>query len=209
MPTASPPAPAPQEPQEPQQTATDRLLRAQAAELEALRSRVAALPDPDVLADWRAKAQQFDALQSDLPRWREQLQQELGAERENLRQQVEQQQQALAAKEQQQQLQTQFLRAGGNPLHFAAWQELYGSKYVKQAEDGSYVSTENGQAVPLAELLDRQRSDALYGVLFHPRFGAGSGARNGKDGRIQSTVDLSKMRTGDLFKTAFTGNRRS
>ena len=205
-PTATPAAPPPQEPQ---QTTADRLLRAQAAELEALRSRVADLPDADVLADWRAKAQQFDALQADLPRWREQLQQEIGAERENLRQQVEQQQQALAAKEQQQQLQTQFLRSGGNPLHFAAWQERYGSKYVKQAEDGSYVSTENGQTIPLSELLDRQRSDALYGVLFHPRYGAGSGARNGKDGRIQSTVDLSKMRTGDLFKTAFAGNRRS
>jgi hypothetical protein len=208
-PTATPAAPPPQEPQEPQQTAADRLLRAQAAELEALRARVQDLPDPDLLADWRAKAQQFDALQADLPRWREQLQQEIGAERENLRQQVEHQQQALAAKEQQQQLQTQFLQSGGNPLHYHAWLELYGSKYVKQAEDGSYVSTENGQAVPLAELLDRQRSDALYGVLFHPRFGAGSGARNGKDGRIQSTVDLSKMRTGDLFKTAFAGNRRS
>jgi hypothetical protein len=203
-PTATPPAPPPQEPpQEPQQTASDRLLRAQAAELEALRSRVADLPDPDVLADWRAKAQQFEALQADLPRWREQLQQEIGAERDTLRQQVEQQQQALTAQQQQQELQTQFLRAGGNPLHFAAWQELYGSKYVKQADDGSFVSTENGQTIPLGELLDRQRSDALFGVLFHPRYGAGAGANKMRDSRLTTAPNLNNLKTGQLFAEAF------
>lgn len=202
MPTASPPAP-----DEPQPSAADRLLRAQSLELEALRSRVAGMPDPDELAAWRAKAERFDALQADLPRWKQELQQQFGAEREQLQEQLQQRDADLQRQRQQSDLQTQFLRSGGNPLHFAAWQELYGSKYVKQADDGSYVSTENGQTIPLAELLDRQRSDALYGVLFHPRYGAGSGARNGRDSRIETGNNLQNMKVGQLFKEAFGKSR--
>jgi hypothetical protein len=201
-PVSTPPQPA-EQPPEPQQTAADRLLRAQAAELETLRQRVQDLPDPDVLADWRAKAERFEALQADLPRWRDELQQQFSAERETLRQQVEQQEQALSAREQEQQLQRLFLEAGGSPVHFSAWQELYGSRYVKQAEDGSYVSTENGQTIPLAELLERQRSDALFGVLFRPRFGTGGGSHRMRDTRLFGAPDLSKMKTGQLFTEAF------
>jgi hypothetical protein len=201
MPTASPPAPAPQEP--PQQTAADRLLRAQAAELEALRARVADMPDADTLMAWRSKAERLDALAADLPGWRAELQQQFGAERDKLAQQLQQRDADLERQRQQTELQTQFLQSGGNPLHFAAWQELYGSKYIKQAADGSYISTENGQSIPLGELLDRQRDDALYGVLFHPRYGSGSGARSGKDTRITNQPSLNNMKTGQLFTEAF------
>lgn len=201
-------ATAPEPPEQPQQTAADRLLRAQAAELEALRARVADLPDPDALLEMRAKAEKFDALVADLPGWKEQLQAAHQQEQQALQQRLQEQEGELTRERLQSELQAQFLRAGGNPLHFSAWLELYGSKYVKPGEDGRMVSTENGQTIPLEDVLNNQRTDPLYGVLYHPRYGSGGGSRQGNvDGRVTTVNDLSKMKTSDLFKTAFAGNR--
>jgi hypothetical protein len=207
MPTASPPPAAP-EPQEPQQSAADRLLRAQAAELEALRAQVKDLPDPDTLLAWRGKAEQFDALAADLPAWREQLQAAHQQERRQLQQQLQSRDAELQQQQQQHQLQTLFLQAGGNPLHFSAWLELYGSKFVQRTEDGQLVSNENGQIMPIADVLSAQSNDALYGVLFHPRYGAGSGGRMGKDARVTTVPDLNKMKTGEIFREAFAKGSR-
>jgi hypothetical protein len=206
MPTASPPPAAP-EPQ-PQQSAADRLLRAQAAELEALRAQIKDLPDPDQLLAWRGKAEQFDALAADLPNWKEQLQAAHQQERQQLQSQLQSRDAELQQQQQQHQLQTQFLQAGGNPLHFSAWLELYGSKFVQRTEDGQLVSNENGQIMPIADVLASQRSDALYGVLFHPRYGTGSGGRMGKDARVATIPDLNKMKTGEIFRQAFAKGAR-
>lgn len=201
MPTAAP--------EPPEQSNTEKLLRAQAAELEALRARVADLPDADTLLDWRSKAEQYDALAADLPAWREQLQAAHQQERQTLQQQLQQRDEDLGRERLQAQMQAAFLQAGGNAMHFPSWLELYGSKYVQAGEDGRLVSTENGQNMELSELLNQQRSDTLYGVLFHPRYGAGSGTRGGRDNRVTSTVDLSKMKTGDLFRAGFVKQSRS
>lgn len=206
MPTASPPKPPEQPDDQPQQSAAEKLLRAQAAELEALRSRVQDLPDPDTLASWRSKAERFDSLAAELPQWRQQLASAHQQERDQLRQQLEQRDADLSREREHSQMQAAFLQAGGNPTHFPAWLELYGSKHVRPGDNG-LVSTENGETVALSELLNRQRSDALYGVLFHPRYGAGSGARGGRDTRVNHIADPNKTPTSQLFHQAF-GSRR-
>jgi hypothetical protein len=38
---------------------------------------------------------------------------------------------------------------------------------------------------------------------FQPEYGSGSGARGGRDGRLNTTADLSKMPTGQMFSEAF------
>lgn len=207
-PTAAPPAPTPPEPpKEPQQTAADRLLRAQAAELEALRARVQDLPDPDVLADWRAKAQQLDQLAAELPGWRQQLEQAHQSERDQLRDQLRQSAASLERARLEHDLQTEFLRSGGNLATFSTWLELYGSKHVQRTADGAFVGTENGQQIPISDVLNSQRDDALYGGFFHPRYGAGAGSRSSRDVAVNNTADLSKVKTRDLFTSAFTRSK--
>jgi hypothetical protein len=192
---------------DPPQSSADRLLRAQAAELEALRQRVADVPDPDSLLEMRAKAEKFDQLQADLPNWQQQLQTAHQQERQTLEQRVQQQEADLQRTRLSGEMQAAFLQAGGNPQHFAAWQELYGSKYVKPGEDGALMVSENGQTMPLADVLANQRTDSLYGVLFHPRYGSGSGGRSGHDRRLHTVSDLQNVSTSDLFRQSF-GSRR-
>lgn len=192
--------------QPPEQQSTgshsERLLKAQAAELAALRERVADLPDVDTIAAWRASHERLSQLQADLPGWRAQLQQAHQAERQQLQQTVAEQQQALAQAQLRSDLQAAFLQAGGSAQHFPAWMELAG-KHVTRGEDGALVSGDNGGPVPLADALARQRDDSLYGVFFHPRYGSGAGARSGVDGRVTTTRNLQGMSTGALFREAF------
>jgi len=198
----------PPESPEPQQTAADRLLRAQSAELEVLRSQMQAIPDPDTLTEWRAKAEKFDALSADLPAWKQQLQAAHQQEREQLQQQLNQHQTQITTISLESDLQREFLQAGGNPVHFSMWRELYGSKYSQRTEDGRIISTENGESVAIADVLSRQRVDPLFGVLFHAQYGTGSGARAGRsDARVSNTADLSNVKTSDLFKQAFSRKR--
>lgn len=185
----------------------ERLLRAQALELSALRERVAGMPDPDVLAAWRASHERLSELQADLPAWRQQLQAAHQQERQQLQQRLQEQEQALSAAQLRSELQTAFLQAGGNPAHFGAWLELYGSKYARRGDDGALAVSENGEPIALADALANQREDALYGAFFHPQFGSGSGARPGRDIRVTNGPDLQKMKTGDLFRTAFSNGR--
>lgn len=188
---------------EPDGNHSERLLRAQAAELAALRERVADLPDPDTLATWRASHERLSQLQADLPGWRQQLQQAHQAEQQRLQQTVEQQAQALTQAQLQQEMQAAFLQAGGNPLLQPVWQELAG-KRVSRSDDGSLQI--DGQ--PLADALARHRSDPVLGVAFHPQYGAGAGAHSGRDVRVINQPDLSKMTTGQLFREAFVNRSR-
>lgn len=206
MPPESPPPTGQQE--QPRETAADRLLRAQAAELEALRSRVQGLPDVDTLSAWRAKAERYDALAADLPSWKQQLQAAQQQERQELQQQLSQHQSQVAAVSMESDLQREFLQAGGNPLHFSMWRELYGAKYAKRSEDGQIISSENGKPVAIADILSRQRRDPLFGVLFYPAYGSGSGSRPGRsDARVTTAPNIQNMKTGDLFREAFSRNR--
>lgn len=177
---------------------SERLLRAQAAELAALRERVADLPDPDTLTTWRASHERLQALQQDLPQWREQLQQAHQAEQARLQQTVEQQAQALTHAQLQQEVQREFLTAGGNAQLYDVWRELAG-KHASRGEDGTLQI--NGQ--PLSDALAGHRSDPVLAVAFHPRYGAGGGARSGMDGRVVNQPDLSKMSTSQLFRMGF------
>jgi len=206
MATESPP-PTDQQDQ-PRESAADRLLRAQAAELEALRSQMANIPDPDTLLQWRSKAEQFDSLAAELPTWRQQLQAAHQQERQQLQQQISEHQAKVAATTLESELQREFMAAGGNPIHFSMWRELYGSKYAQRAEDGSIISIENGQPVSLAKVLQSQRTDPLFGVLYHPQYGSGGGSRSGRpDARVTSTAGLQNMKTGELFREAFSRKR--
>lgn len=188
--------------QPPEQQSTgghsERLLKAQAAELAALRERVTNMPDPDEMAVWRASHQQLQALQQDLPAWREQLQQAHAAEQARLQATVAEQQQALAHAALQQEMQAAFLQAGGNAALQPVWQELAG-KRVSRSDDGSLQI--DGQ--PLADALASHRGDPVLGIAFYPRYGAGAGAHSGRDVRVTNQPDLSKMSTGQLFREAF------
>lgn len=194
------------EPPEQHQTGghSERLLRAQAAELQALRDRVADLPDVDTLSEWRASHEQLTQLRGELPAWREQLQAAHHAEQAKLQGQVQQQQQALQDAQMRSDLQAAFISGGGNIAHFPAWLELYGSKYVKRGENGAILATDNGQDSPLSDALMAQRSDSLYGVFFHPRYGSGGGATgSGRDVRVINAPNLQNVKTGELFRRAF------
>ena len=176
----------------------ERLLRAQAAELEALRARVADLPDPDTMASWRASHERLSELQADLPTWREQLQAAHQAERARLESTVQQQQQALADAALRSELQTAFLQGGGNGPHFDAWRELAG-KNITRGEDGALLV--NGK--PVSDALSEHRQDSIYGVFFHPRYGSGGGAKGGFDGRVSHGQDLHSLSTSEKFTAAF------
>lgn len=188
--------------QPPEQQSTgghsERLLKAQAAELAALRERVADLPDVDTLATWRASHERLSQLQADLPGWRAQLQEAHQAERQQLQQTVAEQQQALAQAQLQQEMQREFLTAGGQAQLFDVWREI-GAKGITRGDDGTLQI--NGK--PLAEALAGHRDDPVLGIAFHPRYGSGAGARSGVDGRVTTTRNLQGMSTGALFREAF------
>lgn len=176
----------------------ESLLRAQAAELEALRSMVTGLPDAETLASWRASHERLSALQADLPSWRASLQAAHESERSQLQERLQQQQQALTEASLASDLQQAFAAAGGSAPHFAAWRTMAGQN-VARAEDGSI--TINGK--PVSDALNEHRSDAVYSVFFHPRYGSGGGSRGGFDGRVVNGPDLHKMSTSELFRVAF------
>lgn len=188
--------------QPPEQQSTgghsERLLKAQAAELAALRERIADLPDVDTLATWRASHERLSQLQADLPGWRAQLQEAHQAEQQRLQQTVQQQAEALTQAQLRSDLQAAFTQAGGNVAFFDAWREL-GGKHVSRAEDGTLQI----DGKPLSEALAGQRDDQLLGVFYHPRFGTGAGARGGRDVRVTNTQNLQGMSTGQLFHEAF------
>lgn len=102
---------------------------------------------------------------------------------------------------------------GRTPFDYI-WQ-LFGTSYAEDKNglylldsDGSpALDAESGKRITLREHFAKLRKDPVHGMHFQPEYGSGSGARGGRDGRINTTTDLSKVPTGQLFKDAF-GQRR-
>ena len=196
------PTPKPQQEASPPESNAERLLRAQAVELQSLRSRVQDLPDPDALAEWRAKAERFDALAADLPTLRQQVADQFAAERQQLQQQAQVQEQRAQAADLRAEAQRVFLQGGGNPALWDSHWELYG-KHIKRDEQGQLVTLASGQAVPLQDVQQQLRTDPLHGHFFYPTMGSGSGARSSRDGRVVNRPDLLKMPKDQLWSQAF------
>lgn len=102
---------------------------------------------------------------------------------------------------------------GRTPFDYI-WQ-LFGTSYAEDKNglylldaDGSpALDAETGKRITLREHYAKLRKDPVHGMHFQPEYGSGSGARGGRDGRVNTTADLSKVPTGQLFKDAF-GRRR-
>jgi hypothetical protein len=199
---------------------------ARAAQLEAQLKEVGQV-DPKLLAEAQAKAeaaeqqrqlleQQINTRLADAERkYQEQLSRltsELqtkasAAEREALR--VKAEREFLAAKG----LTDASEIDGRTPFDYI-WQ-LFGVQYAEDKNglylvdaDGSpALDAETGKRITLREHFAKLRKDPVHGMHFQPEYGSGSGGRGGRDGRINSTADLNKMSTGQLFTDAFAKRR--
>lgn len=69
------------------------------------------------------------------------------------------------------------------------------------------MDSETGKRITPREYFARLRKDPVHGKHFQPEYGSGGGARPGRDGRVSSTADLSKVPTGQLFRDAFSRRR--
>ena len=199
---------------------------ARAAQLEAQLKEVGQV-DPKLLAEAQAKAdaaehqrqlleQQINSRLADQERkYQEQLSRltsELqnkasAAEREALR--VKAEREFLAAKG----LTDASEIDGRTPFDYI-WQ-LFGGQYAED-KNGLYIldadgspalDAETGKRISLRDHFTRLRKDPVHGMHFQPQYGSGSGARGSRDGRINTTADLSKMPTGQMFSEAF-GKRK-
>jgi hypothetical protein len=199
---------------------------ARAAQLEAQLKEVGQV-DPKLLAEAQAKAeaaeqqrqlleQQINTRLADAERkYQEQLSRltsELqtkasAAEREALR--VKAEREFLAAKG----LTDASEIDGRTPFDYI-WQ-LFGLQYAEDKNglylvdaDGSpALDAETGKRITLREHFAKLRKDPVHGMHFQPEYGSGSGGRGGRDGRINTTADLSKVPTGQLFSEAFAKRR--
>jgi hypothetical protein len=199
---------------------------ARAAQLEAQLKEVGQV-DPKLLAEAQAKAeaaeqqrqlleQQINTRLADAERkYQEQLSRltsELqtkasAAEREALR--VKAEREFLAAKG----LTDASEIDGRTPFDYI-WQ-LFGLQYAEDKNglylvdaDGSpALDAETGKRITLREHFAKLRRDPVHGMHFQPEYGSGSGGRGGRDGRINTTADLSKVPTGQLFSEAFAKRR--
>lgn len=197
---AAPPVPAPEDPQQPQEepSATSRLLKAQAAELAALRRRVADLPDPDELGQIREKAQRFDALSQRLP----ELQQRIAGAFQQQEAQVQQERLGRA-------LQEAFTAAGGLPVWAGAFAELVSKTASFDANGNVVMAGPDGIAVPIAQALDHLRGDQMWSHTFRPSMGSGSGmAHPTRDVRTVHGPDLQRLNTRQKFDLAFGGGQQ-
>ena len=102
---------------------------------------------------------------------------------------------------------------GRTPFDYI-WQ-LYGSQFAEDRNglhlvdtDGSpRLDQETGKRITPSEFFGRLRKDPVHGMHFQPEYGSGSGGRSGRDGRLNTTEDLSKVPNGQLFRQNF-GSRR-
>ena len=104
---------------------------------------------------------------------------------------------------------------GRTPFDYI-WQ-LYGSSFAEDKNgifladpDGSpRLDQETGKRITPAQFFARLRKDPVHGMHFQPEYGSGSGARAGRDGRVNSAQDLSKVPNGQLFRESFGARRRT
>lgn len=197
-PTPQEPAPAPEP--------TDRVGRAMAAELEALRRQLASVPDADELQRLRDRAALADQITADLPAWREQLTAAVDQQRQEGDAALSQVQQDLARARIDQDVAAAFFANGGTE---AGWQVLRESfaKDVQRAEDGTLVVNTADGPQPLADALASLSDHPVYAAAFRARYGAGGGSRGNTTARAVPGVDVSRMTTDQRFKAAFGRNR--
>lgn len=197
-----------------------------ARQLEAQLKEVGSV-DPKLLDDARQRAREAEQqrqvieqqtalrLQEQERKYQEQLQRVTGdlqaaktaAEREALR--IKTEREFLAAKG----LVEASSIDGRTPFDYI-WQ-LYGSQFAEDRNglfladpDGTpRLDEETGKRVTPAEFFAKLRKDPVHGMHFQPEYGSGSGARAGRDGRVTSATDLTKVPTSQLFRDNF-GSRR-
>ena len=104
---------------------------------------------------------------------------------------------------------------GRTPFDYI-WQ-LFGSQYAEDkaglylvdADGTPALDPETGKRITLREHFAKLRKDPVHGMHFQPEYGSGSGARGGRDGRVNSSADLTKVPTGQLFRESFGARRRT
>ena len=84
-----------------------------------------------------------------------------------------------------------------------------GGLYLVDADGTPALDPETGKRITLREHFTKLRKDPVHGMHFQPEYGSGSGARSGRDGRVSSTADLTKVPTGQLFRDSFGARRRT
>lgn len=201
---------------------------ARAAQLDAQLREVGQV-DPKLLDEARQRAREADQqrqmieqqttirLQDQERKYAEQLeritgelqQQKTAAEREALR--IKTEREFLAAKG----LQEASSIDGRTPFDYI-WQ-LYGNQfaedrnglYLVDADGSPRLDEETGKRITPAEFFVKLRKDAVHGMHFQPEYGSGSGARSGRDGRVNNSADLSKVPTGQLFRDSFGARRKT
>lgn len=103
---------------------------------------------------------------------------------------------------------------GRTPFDYI-WQ-VFGSSFAED-KNGLYIvdrdgdpvmDEETGKRITPREYFGRLRKDPVHGMHFQPEYGSGSGARGGRDGRVSTTADLSKVPTSQLFRESFGGKRQ-
>lgn len=104
---------------------------------------------------------------------------------------------------------------GRTPFDYI-WQ-LFGSQYAEDkaglylvdADGTPALDPETGKRITLREHFAKLRKDPVHGMHFQPEYGSGSGARGGRDGRVNNSADLTKVPTGQLFRDSFGARRRT
>lgn len=75
--------------------------------------------------------------------------------------------------------------------------------YLVDTDGDPVIDEDTGKRLPPNKWFQKLRQDPVHGLHFQPEYGSGSGARGGRDGRVTSTKDLSKLSTSQLFREAF------
>lgn len=104
---------------------------------------------------------------------------------------------------------------GRTPFDYI-WQ-LYGNQfaedrnglYLVDADGSPRLDEETGKRISPSDFFAKLRKDPVHGMHFQPEYGSGSGARGGRDGRVSSAEDLSKLPTSQLFRDSFGAKRRA
>lgn len=104
---------------------------------------------------------------------------------------------------------------GRTPFDYI-WQ-LYGSSiaedkngiYLADPDGSPRLDEETGKRITPGEFFAKLRKDPVHGMHFQPEYGSGSGARSGRDGRVNSSEDLSKVPNSQLFRESFGARRKT
>lgn len=90
----------------------------------------------------------------------------------------------------------------------ATFEEDEQGLYLKGADGLAVIDKETGKRVTPRQHFERLRNDRLYSAHFQPIGGSGGGSGAGVRGRVDTSRDLSKVPTGQLFSEHFGASRR-